>query len=108
ILEVIKSLCYVRVKCMWYHGLKFSLECRFRPINIDKDVLKFGKDMKGYDFADIYIEHIVDEPNVVTGDKVREYVEAQQETINVDSDDEVHVEDKDEDHVEETEEVQPE
>lgn len=54
--------------------------------------------MKGYDCVDIYVKNIVDEPTVVTKDEVREYVEAQQETINIDSDGEVHVEDKDEDH----------
>ncbi|KAI5441136.1 hypothetical protein KIW84_010557 [Lathyrus oleraceus] len=106
IFRVIKSLCYARVKCMWYHDMKFSLERGIRTINNDKDVLKFGEDMKGYDYNDIYVEHIVYEPNFVTENEVREFVEAQQETINVELDDEVHIEDKDEDNVEETEEVQ--
>ncbi|CAK8534364.1 unnamed protein product [Lathyrus sativus] len=106
IFEVIKSLSYVRAKCIWYHDPKFSLERRLRPMNNDKDILKFGEDMKGYDYADIYVDHIVDEPEVVTKDEIREYVEVQQETINVDSDDEVHLEDNDEDNVEEMEKVQ--
>lgn len=77
IFEVIKSSGYTRVKCMWYHDLKFSLECWLRPIIKDKDVLKFGEGMKGYDYVDIYVEHIVDEPNIIAEDEVKGYVKAQ-------------------------------
>lgn len=61
IFELIKSLGYARFKIIWYHDLKFSLERGLRPINNDKDVLKFGEDMKGYDCDDIYVEHIADD-----------------------------------------------
>ncbi|KAI5421780.1 hypothetical protein KIW84_045278 [Lathyrus oleraceus] len=108
IFKVTKSLGYVRVKFMWYHDSKFSLEHGRIPINNDKDILKFREDMKGYDYVNIYVEHIVDELNVVIEDGVREYIKARQDTINIDSNDEVHLEDKDEDHLEETEEVQDE
>lgn len=42
IFKVITSLGYVRIKCMWYHDPKFSLERGLRPINNDTKVFKFG------------------------------------------------------------------
>ena len=65
-MKVVKELGYVRIKGMWYHHLKLSLARGLRPLNNDADVLKFGEDMKGYDLGNIYVEHVVDEPEVLT------------------------------------------
>ncbi|KAI5412884.1 hypothetical protein KIW84_057491 [Lathyrus oleraceus] len=96
--EVIKKLGYIRIKCMWYHDLKYSFEHGVKPINNDKDVLKFGEEMSGYEIASIYVEHVVNEPTIITEDEVREFVEPIQEPINIESDEreEVQVEEREE------------
>ncbi|XP_058765307.1 uncharacterized protein LOC131638779 [Vicia villosa] len=96
-IKVVNNLGYIRIKGMWYHHPKFSFERGLRPLNNDADVLKFGEDMNGYDVGNIYVEHIVDEPVVLSEEQVREYVEPVQDTIEIESDDEVHLDNSEED-----------
>lgn len=90
---------------MWYLDLKYSFECELRPLNNDTYVLKFGENTNGYDYSNIYVEHIVYEPIVITENEVREFVEPLKEPINIDSDDKAHVEESEEVHVEVWEDV---
>lgn len=62
-------------QCIWYHDLKYSFEHGLKPLNNDKDVLKFGEDMSSYESANICVEHVVDKPDVITEYEVRNYVE---------------------------------
>lgn len=74
-MKIINNLDYVRIKCTWYHHPKFSFESGVRLLNNDAYVLKFGKDMNNYDVVNIYVEHIVDWPIVISEEQVKEYVE---------------------------------
>lgn len=73
--EVINNLGYLRLKCLWYHYPKYSFEHGRKPLNNDKDVLKFWEDMFGYESVNIYVENVVDELDVITKGELRDYVE---------------------------------
>ncbi|CAI8614440.1 unnamed protein product [Vicia faba] len=77
---------------MWHYDLKFSFEHGLGPHNKDTYVLKFGEDMNGYEVANIYVEHIVDELIFIIEDGVRK-------------EGELHVKKRKEVHVEESEEI---
>lgn len=53
------------IKCIWYWNPKFSFSHGLRPLNNDKDVLQFFKDVLGYAQIDVYIKHNIDNPKVV-------------------------------------------
>lgn len=47
---------------------------------------KFDEDIKGFDVGNIYVEHVVDEPEVITEEEVREYVEPVHDPIDIELD----------------------
>ncbi|XP_058733531.1 uncharacterized protein LOC131605157 [Vicia villosa] len=50
---------------MWYWNPKFSFSRGLRPLNCDKDVLKFVDDIKGFQLVDVYVEHTIEVTPVV-------------------------------------------
>lgn len=81
--------------------MKCSFSRVLSPLNNDTNVLKFGEDMSGYEYAKIYVEHMVDEPIVIIIDEVSEFVKPIQEPLTIDLDDDVQVEEREEVQVEE-------
>ncbi|KAK2427339.1 hypothetical protein QL285_025923 [Trifolium repens] len=63
---LIKSLGYASVKCLWYCDPSLSFSRGLRPLNNDNDLLNFVGDVKGFEVVDVYVEHIVDNPLVVS------------------------------------------
>jgi len=62
LVDLIKSEGYKNIRCLWYWNPKFSFAHGLRSLNNDVDVLNFIKDIKGFDEADVYVEHSVDDP----------------------------------------------
>ncbi|GAU18410.1 hypothetical protein TSUD_202990 [Trifolium subterraneum] len=62
--NIVKSLGYVDLKCMWYHHPKYSFVDGLRPFNNDSDFQKLVEDSKGYNTIDLYVEHSIDSPIV--------------------------------------------
>ncbi|CAI8619499.1 unnamed protein product [Vicia faba] len=50
----------MNIKCMWYWNPKYNFSSGFRPLNCDSDILKFVEDVKGFDLADVYVEHSIE------------------------------------------------
>ncbi|KAK2416396.1 hypothetical protein QL285_038793 [Trifolium repens] len=75
---LVKSLGYSSFKCLWYCDPRLSFSRGLRPLNKDNDVLKFIGDVKGFEVVDVYVEHKVDNPLVVS-DPVVEDVSVQAE-----------------------------
>jgi hypothetical protein len=75
---LVKSLGYSSFKCLWYCDPRLSFSRGLRPLNKDNDVLKFIGDVKGFEIVDVYVEHKVDNPLVVS-DPVVEDVSVQAE-----------------------------
>lgn len=63
--NLIKSEGYKNIKCMWYWKLRFSFSCGLRPLNNDVDVLQFVKDVTRYKLVDLYVEHTIDDIEVL-------------------------------------------
>ncbi|KAJ1406817.1 hypothetical protein SESBI_24792 [Sesbania bispinosa] len=75
--KLIKNIGYSSFKCLWYRHPKFNLRKGLRPLNCDKDVLKFLKDVKDVVIVDLFVEHLIDTPifgEEYNGDKVEEVV----------------------------------
>ncbi|KAI5439728.1 hypothetical protein KIW84_025196 [Lathyrus oleraceus] len=52
----------------WYVGGEntvFNFGRGLRPLNNDKDVLQFAKDVAGHEVMDVYMEHRVSDPHVI-------------------------------------------
>ncbi|XP_058753082.1 uncharacterized protein LOC131626267 [Vicia villosa] len=56
---------YASIKCLHYWHPKYSFSRCLRPLNCDADVVKFVEDVKGFDLVDVYVEHSVEEPELV-------------------------------------------
>ncbi|KAI5416349.1 hypothetical protein KIW84_041421 [Lathyrus oleraceus] len=75
--DMIKSECYVNIKCLWYWHPAYSFSRGLRPLNNDQDVLQFSKDVVGYDVIYVYVEHnvgipqIIDDSELVAEDEVQ-------------------------------------
>lgn len=67
--RLIKSEGYVDIKCLWYWNLVFSFARGLRPLNNDKDVLQFSKDVVGHEVMDAYVDHRVSDPPCDFGSK---------------------------------------
>jgi hypothetical protein len=63
---LVKSLGYSSFKCLWYCDPRLSFSRGLRPLNKDNDVLKFIGDVKGFEVVDVYVEHNVDNPLMVS------------------------------------------
>ncbi|XP_058784868.1 uncharacterized protein LOC131659733 [Vicia villosa] len=66
--NLIKDEGYRNIKCIWYCNPKFCFSRGLRPINCDNDVLKFYKDIKGFELVDVYVEHSIEVTHVVKDD----------------------------------------
>ncbi|KAI5422282.1 hypothetical protein KIW84_045661 [Lathyrus oleraceus] len=44
---------------------QFSFTCGLRPLNNDVDVLQFAKDVTRYELVDLYVEHTIDDLEVL-------------------------------------------
>ncbi|XP_058766723.1 uncharacterized protein LOC131640331 [Vicia villosa] len=56
---------YANIKCLHYWHPKYSFSRGLRPLNCDADVVKFVEDVKGFELVDVYVEHLVEEPELV-------------------------------------------
>ncbi|XP_073221503.1 uncharacterized protein [Cicer arietinum] len=57
--KVVKSLGYRDFKNLYYPHPKVALSRGLRPLNCDDDVLKFVKDVKGYEVIELYVDHLL-------------------------------------------------
>ncbi|XP_058741783.1 protein bfr2-like [Vicia villosa] len=62
--KMIKNEGYCNIRCLWYWNPKFAFSRGLRPLNDDKDVLRFMEDIRGYKLIDIYVEHKVEKVNI--------------------------------------------
>ncbi|XP_058725528.1 uncharacterized protein LOC131596807 [Vicia villosa] len=62
--KMIKNEGYCNIRCLWYWNPKYAFSRGLRPLNDDKDVLKFMEDIRGYKLIDVYVEHKVEEVNI--------------------------------------------
>lgn len=60
--RLIKSESYVDIKCLWYWNNIFNFSRGLRPLNNDKDVLQFAKDVVGHEVIDVYVEDKLSDP----------------------------------------------
>ena len=63
--KLIHLVGYTSMKCIWYVNPRYSFARGFTAIENDKDVLKFAKDVEGFELVDVYVEHDVDVPDIV-------------------------------------------
>lgn len=64
LVDLIKSEEYKSITYLWYWNLGFSFARGLRPLNNDVDVLNFIEDISGFNVADVYVKHSVDNPIV--------------------------------------------
>ncbi|KAI5428369.1 hypothetical protein KIW84_033381 [Lathyrus oleraceus] len=58
--DLIRTEGYRNIKCTWYWNYKYNFSRDLRPINCDGNVLKFSKDVKGFDLVDVCVEHSIE------------------------------------------------
>ncbi|CAL5199734.1 unnamed protein product [Lathyrus oleraceus] len=68
--DVIKREGYINIKCLWHWNPAYNFYRGLRPLNNDQDVLKFSKDVVGYDVIYVYVEHSVGIPEIVDDSEV--------------------------------------
>lgn len=56
----IKGFGYQEFGCVWYRYPKLDLSNGLRPLNTDVEVIQFANDVKGHEYVDIYVEHLID------------------------------------------------
>lgn len=63
---------------MRYWNPRFNFSRGLRPLNNDNDMMIFAKYVIGYEVIDVYVEHNIDNPEIV---------DASELGINIDDDD---------------------
>ncbi|KAJ1375315.1 hypothetical protein SESBI_51138, partial [Sesbania bispinosa] len=60
--KLVKGIGYASFKSLWYWDPKCDFSEGLKPLNCDKDVLKFSETVEGLDVINVFIEHLVDIP----------------------------------------------
>ncbi|XP_057449216.1 uncharacterized protein LOC130740575 [Lotus japonicus] len=63
--NLVKYLGYPSFKCLWYRHVASDGSVCFSPLSNDEDVREFFENVKGVAEVDIYVEHLVEDPNIV-------------------------------------------
>lgn len=84
--KVVNRIGYNDFKCLSYRHPKLSLAHGLRPLNTDRDVLKFAEDVKGFEEIEIYVEHLIDTPIFIEGSTNKKGKETEKvEVVDLDS-----------------------
>ncbi|XP_057434870.1 uncharacterized protein LOC130727680 [Lotus japonicus] len=63
--KIVKYLGYARFKCLWYRHVQSDGSVSFSPLSNDEEVRQFIEDVKDIAEVDLYVEHIVEEADIV-------------------------------------------
>ncbi|XP_058722129.1 spore wall protein 2-like [Vicia villosa] len=63
--KLIHEVGHTSLKCIWYVNPRFSFARGLTAIENDRDILRFAKDVEGFDVMDVNVEHDVDIPDIV-------------------------------------------
>lgn len=62
---MIRNEGYTNIKCLWYWNPKFCFGRGLRPLSCDVDVLMFIEEANGFELIDVYVEHVIGNPEVI-------------------------------------------